>query len=146
VALDTIKRVSAFLDSNVLLDYLRGDTAAAHLFDPEVVARAQYSIDPTVLREVLLLANASQQSKLSALIRERISLLAIKPEKISDTLRRLRDLRNRLVHSDDALILSSASDCDYLITTDLALTQLQQGTRPEVVTVDQFLERLSRKP
>jgi predicted nucleic acid-binding protein len=145
VAIGTHKQVSVFLDASVLLDYLRGSAAGAHLFDPEIIARARYSIDPTVLREILLLADASERSKLLELIKERISLLSIKPDKISQTLRRIKDLRNRIAHSDDVMILASASDCDYLVTADLELLQLQQGSRPEVVTVDQFLERLSRK-
>jgi predicted nucleic acid-binding protein len=142
MTLDTTTQVSVFLDTDVLLDYFRGNGAAARLFDPDVISRVRYAINPIVLREILLIANEREQSKMERLIGDQVTLLSIDPEKTEETLRRARNFRNRVAHSDEVVIFSSASDCDYLITRDKGLTELQEGNRPEVVTPEEFLARV----
>ena len=136
-------RASAFLDTGTLTDLLDGKGAAAHLFDADVAARAEYVVNPIVLQEILLSGGRRQRFGLGELVKDRITVLPIDPDKTERVLERARHLRDRLVHANDVLIFASASDCDYLVTDDPALAQLPENGRPEVLTAEQFLERMS---
>jgi len=51
-------------------------------------------------------------------------------------------LKKRLAHSNDFIILSSADECDFLVTYDDQLKDLAVGLRPEVVTPKELIARL----
>jgi predicted nucleic acid-binding protein len=137
------QRPTAFLDTSALAAYFDGKGAAAHLFDREILARTRYAVNPIVLQEILLLADEQRRTRLAELAEERLSILPIDPEKAIKVSERVRGLRNRIAHSNDVLVFASAEDCDYLITDDDLLAQLSGVRGPEVLTVDQFLDRLS---
>ena len=139
------KPVTVFLDTSVLLAYLQ-EKGAAHLFDPPVVSRARYAIDPIVLQEVFLTADQRLRPELTEMIKDRVRVLSIDPEKTRDVLQRVRGLRNRIAHSNEAVVLASASDCDYLLTEDRELARLQEGKKPEILTAEQFLARVMGLP
>ena len=138
------KKATVFLDTSVLLAYLGREGAAARLFDPEVTSRARYAINPVVLQELLLTADSKQRPEIAQLVEDRVRVLPTDPDKTDEILRRLRDVRNKLAHSNDALVVASASDCDYLVTEDPMLVRLQEGSRPEVITTKEFLARVLR--
>lgn len=56
--------------------------------------------------------------------------------------RALRTLRNRLVHSNDILIVTSANDCDFLVTRETTLKNLVTTDNPEVITPEELASRL----
>jgi predicted nucleic acid-binding protein len=47
-----------------------------------------------------------------------------------------------LVHSNDILILSSAAECDFLVTRDGLLKRLVTAEKPQVVTPEEFVTHL----
>jgi predicted nucleic acid-binding protein len=47
-----------------------------------------------------------------------------------------------LAHSNDILILSSAYECDFLVTRDAALKTLVTSEKPQVVTPEELVNRL----
>jgi hypothetical protein len=53
-----------------------------------------------------------------------------------------RALRNRLAHSNDILILSSADECDFLVTRDKRLKSLVTAARPQVMTPEELVAHL----
>ena len=55
------KQLLAFLDTGVIIDYLRGDRTAVQLFSAEAEGRVQFAINPVVAQELLLSADATLQ-------------------------------------------------------------------------------------
>ncbi len=53
------KRPLVFLDSNVIIGYLQGEKFAAQLFSAESEGRIRFAINPIVLQELLLAADAA---------------------------------------------------------------------------------------
>jgi predicted nucleic acid-binding protein len=52
-------RPLVFLDTNVILGYLRGDPSVAQLFSAEADGRIRFAVNPIVLQELLLAADAA---------------------------------------------------------------------------------------
>ncbi len=48
-----------FLDTNVIVGYLQGDPVAVQLFAAEADGRARFAINPIMLQELLLTADAA---------------------------------------------------------------------------------------
>ena len=63
-------------------------------------------------------------------------------EKAEAMLPRVRALRNRLAHTNDILILSSADECDFLVTRDTHLKNFVAAGKPQVVTPEELAGRL----
>ena len=53
-----------------------------------------------------------------------------------------RALRNRLVHSNDVMNLSSADRCDFLVTRDGLMKRFATSSKPQVVTPEELVTRL----
>ena len=51
-------------------------------------------------------------------------------------------LKNRLAHSNDLIVLSSAGECDFLVTRDRLLKDLVTGDKPQVVPPKELVARL----
>lgn len=133
-------RPLVFLDTNVIIDFLRGDPAARQLFSAEAHGRASFAVNPVVLQELLLAADAAGPK--FGRIRDHLRVLPVDVAKAESLLARLRDLRNRTVHSNDFLILSSAGECDFLVTKDKRLKNLVTSDKPQVVTPQELVTRL----
>jgi len=136
------KRV--FLDTNVLLTYLRDGTPES-LFAPATLERVTYVINPVVLQE-LLLASAKHESysKWQSLAGQ-FEVTAIDASLFdSDAVKRLLTLRNRAVHSSDFLIMASAAtnDCEYLLSYDHAILYANAETPYSTMTPDDFVAML----
>jgi predicted nucleic acid-binding protein len=45
-------------------------------------------------------------------------------------------------HSNDLLILSSADECDFLVTSDVRLKDLVAADKPQIVTPEELVAQL----
>lgn len=135
------KRPLVFLDTNVILGYLQGDLSAAQLFCAEADGRIRFAVNPIVLQELLLAANAAGRPEFEE-IRDHLRVLPVDFAKAEALLPRVRALRNRLAHSNDILILSSADECDFLVTRDVLLKNLVTAEKPRVVTPEELVTHL----
>lgn len=137
-----------FLDTNVVASYLRDESPSSRLFSREIRDRVRFAINPIVFQELFFLLETHQHPERLNEIQETVIILPINIEKAEEYLKRATDLRNRIAHSNDVLILSSAADCDYFVTYDQALIKLSSFlpvTRLQVVTPEELLSQLKSK-
>jgi predicted nucleic acid-binding protein len=135
------KQPVAFLDTNVIIGYLRGDPSTAQLFSAEATGQIRLAVNPIVLQELLLAADAAERPEFQQ-IRDHLRVLPVDFAKAEALLPRIRSLRNRLVHSNDILILSSADQCDFLVTSDADFKNLVTAEKPQVVTPEELATHL----
>ncbi|HUS05110.1 MAG TPA: PIN domain-containing protein [Bryobacteraceae bacterium] len=135
------ERPLVFLDTSVIMGYLRGEPSAAPVFSAEASGRIRFAVNPIVLQELLLAADAVGLSEFAG-IRDHLRVLPIDYEKVEALVPRVRALRNRLAHSNNILILSSASVCDFLVTRDAGIKTLVTAEKPNVVTPEEFVTYL----
>jgi len=131
----------AFLDSSVIIGYLRGDRATVPLFSAEAEGRIQFAVNPIVLQELLLTPGAAEQPEFDR-IRDHLRILPVNVHKAELLLSRVKAMRSRIGHSNDILIMSSVDDCDYLVTRDALLKILAEAEKPQVVTPEELAIRL----
>lgn len=136
-----IPRPLVFLDTNVIVGYLRGDRAAAQLFSEESNGRIRFAVNAIVLQELLLAANVVDRPEFEQ-IRDHLRVLPVDFAKAEALLPRVRALRNRLMHTNDVLILSSADECDFLVTSDVLLKSFVSSEKPQVVTPEELVAQL----
>ncbi len=136
-----VNRPLVFLDTNVILGYLRGDPSAAQVFSAEESGRIRFAVNPIVIQE-LLLATAAADNPALERIRDHLDVLPVNIAKAEALLPGVRALRNRLAHANDILILSSADECDFLVTSDMLLKNLVTSPRPRVVTPEELVTYL----
>lgn len=136
-----LRRPLVFLDTNVIVGYLRGEPTAARLFSAEAEGRIRFAVNPIVLQELLLAADAAGQPEFER-IRDQLRVLPVDFARAEALLPRVRALRNRLSHSNDILILSSAVECDFLVTRDALLKTLVTAEKPQVVTPEELVTHL----
>lgn len=134
-------RPLVFLDTNVIITYLRGDPSAARLFSAEAAGRIRFAVNPIVLQELLLLGDAAGRPEFEQ-IRDHLRILPVDLAKAEAMLPRVRALRNRLAHPNDILILSSADECDFLVTRDADFKSLVTDEKPRVVTPEELVTQL----
>jgi predicted nucleic acid-binding protein len=141
----------AFLDTDVVLGYLRGDPTAAQLFSAESDGRVRFAINPIVLQELILTTAAGVKPELERIIAHlkmlpidfaKAEALAAEAARALDVMPPAPALRKRLAHSNDLIILSSVGDCDFLVTKDKVLGDLVVDDKPQVVTPKQLVARL----
>lgn len=75
-------------------------------------------------------------------IRDRLRVLPVDYDTAEALLPKVRALRNRLAHSNDILILSSAEKCDFLVTRDAMLKKLVTAEKPRVLTPEELVTQL----
>jgi predicted nucleic acid-binding protein len=137
-----------FLDTDVLASYLRGDLASVHLFDREILDRIRPAINAIVLQELLFLAEVRNHPEIADQIQEKVTILDFDLVKLDKYWENARYIRNILGHSNDVLILSSAANCDYLVTYDQQLKKASSylsNSKPMVVTPEELLAQLESK-
>jgi predicted nuclease of predicted toxin-antitoxin system len=71
-----------------------------------------------------------------------LRVLPVDFAKAEALLPRIRSLRNRVVNSNDILILSSADQCDFLVTSDADFKNLVTDEKPQVVTPEELVAQL----
>ena len=129
-----------FLDTNIILQALSGRIRS--FFDDDARARFTYAINPVVLQELLLsVGKQDAQSRFDEFVMG-VKVLPINAEKTKDLLSKLKEIRNRAVHSNDLLIASSASECDYFVTDDVKLQAQFKNENPRVLSSADFQKLL----
>lgn len=137
-----------FLDTNVLSSYLRGESPSSHLFSREIIDQVHLAINSIVFQELLFMAETRQHPEIIEDIQHNLRILPLNIEKAEEYLSQTTNLRDRIFHSNDILILSSAADCDYFVTYDKALIKMLNSSshdRPQVVTPEQLLSQLESR-
>lgn len=135
------KRPLVFLDTNVIKGYLGGEPSAAQFFSAESEGRIRFAVNPIILQELLLAADAAGRPEFEQ-VRDHFRVLPVDYAKAEALLPRVRALKNRLAHSNDILILSSASECDFFVTRDAVLKTLVTTEKPQVVTPEELVTYL----
>src|SRR6266566_9503671 len=135
------KRPLVFLATNVIVGYFRGEPSAAQLFSAEAEGRIRFAVNPIVLQELLLAADAAGLPEFER-IRDHLRVLPVDFAKAEALLPQVRALRDRLVHANDILILSSAVECDFFVTRDAILKTLVTAEKPQVVTPEELVTQL----
>jgi predicted nucleic acid-binding protein len=140
------KRLKVFLDTNVLVEALRGNRVARALFTSKPEETVFYVVNPVVVQE-LLLASASVENKtsLNDLI-QHLQVLGTEAPLSPEMLESIRTVRNRLVHTNELLILGAARDCDLFLTYDNDLLQLGNAAGVATRTPEEFLAELGVEP
>jgi predicted nucleic acid-binding protein len=139
-------RSKVFLDTNVLIAYLRGDRNLSGLFAPAVMQEIRYVISPIVLQELFLAADAALYGEDLDRLASRLEVIPVEVVKSKELLTRPRSLRNQVAHANDFLILGSAQNCDYLLTYDLDLRRLGKHAFVHVLPPEDFLQELEEQP
>ncbi|GEA25632.1 hypothetical protein MiAbW_00168 [Microcystis aeruginosa NIES-4325] len=137
-----------FLDTDVLASYLRGDLASVHLFDREILDRFRIAINAIILQELLFLAEVRNQPEIIDRIQEKVTILDFDLVKLDKYWQNARYIRNILVNSNDVLILSSAANCDYLVTYDRQLKKASSyldNSKQMLVTHEELLEVIDQE-
>ena len=137
-----------FLDTNVVASYLRGEPHSSQLFSDEMVSKVRLAIDPIVLQALSFLDETRAHPEVLDEIQQDVRLLPLNLEKAEEYLNPAINLRDRVAHSNDVLILSSASDCDYFVTYDKALGNtltLLPSKKPKAVTPEQLISQFTSK-
>jgi predicted nucleic acid-binding protein len=130
-------RPRVFLDSSVVKAYLEGVPPSARILDPKVLAAFRLAVNPIVIQEALSVAEALGQGGLLADLQSQVQILPVDLKRAESLLPSARELRDRLIHSNDILMLSSAMDCDILLTYDLTVG-LVAGGELQVLTPEEF--------
>ena len=135
------ERPLVFLDTNVIIGYLQGDPSATQLFSAEADGRIRFAVNPIVLQELLLASDAPGRPEFERII-DHLQVLPVDIAKAEALLPRVRALRNRMAHPNDILIVSSADECDFLVTSDPLLKKLVIAGKPQVVTPEELATHL----
>jgi predicted nucleic acid-binding protein len=130
-------RPVAFLDSNVVIDYLNGRWP--WLFEEALTRKFRYAINPIVFQEVVLRGVDRKHPRRLGRVLKKTDMLPIDVKAADAMLQRAKELRNRVSHSNDILVFSSAADCDYLITLDKSFGALSTRDKPKILTPEEFL-------
>lgn len=142
-----MSRLKVFLDTSVLASYFSGKPEARRLFDRDVTKRVQYIISPVVLQELLLISEELGKNGSSDKMKRLLSkYLTIKPFDVNTlqaSAKRIRQLRNTIVHANDLLnIQVAAASADYFLTQDKNLLRLREIDSVEVISPEQFFNLL----
>jgi predicted nucleic acid-binding protein len=137
-----------FLDTNVVLAYLRGESPSSDLFSQELADKIRLAINPIVLQELFYSREARKHPETLTELEQEVSVLPVNMDKAEEYLQDASLLRDRIAHSNDVLILSSAAECDYFVTYDKLLSKTLKSSsnhKPQVVTPEQLLSQLGSK-
>jgi predicted nucleic acid-binding protein len=137
------RKIRAFLDTNVLLEYLRGKVELQALFSEDVRQRAAFAINAIVLQELLLAGDRPEGGVDLTRVVPYLEVVGAGVELSSpEVIAELQQLRNRLVHANDVLILAGARSCDVLLTYDRDLLNAGPAAAVRSETPEEFLEEL----
>jgi predicted nucleic acid-binding protein len=136
------ERLKVFVDTNVLVEALRGRRSVAALFTPKSEAAAAYVVNSVVVQELLLLSAATETKVRLDELLQHLDVLAIEAPLNPEVLANIRAMRNRVAHTNDLLILGAARDCDLLLTYDQDLLSLGDATGVATSTPEDFLAEL----
>lgn len=133
------RRALVFLDTSVVLGYIRGESAETKLVSAEGAGLIHLVVNPIVLQE-LLMADATGLPAFEQ-IRERLRVLPLNVEKVEALQAGARARRYHTAHTNDLLILSSAEECDFLVTRDSVFWNLAVPPTLQIVTPEEMIAR-----
>ena len=107
-----------------------------------MLKRFRFAVNPVVLSELLLGADIQKHPERFQRIQDSVNILPINNSELERLLSKVQSLRNKVTHSNDFLIYSSAIDCDYLLTQDENFQNLANGKKPVTLTTEEFLHRV----
>ena len=131
----------AFLDTNVILNYIQGEPSAVRLFAAAADGQLGLAVNPVVLQELLLSVDTAKRPDFGQLSKQ-LRVLPLNLEKAEALVPHVRAMQDELAHVNDVLILSSADACDFLVTSDRLLKRLVMAEKPEVITSEELVIRL----
>ncbi|TKJ24593.1 MAG: hypothetical protein CEE42_10200 [Promethearchaeota archaeon Loki_b31] len=133
-----MKKIRVFLDTSIIISYLRNEKSLRNLFSRRVLERVQYIINPIISQEILLVAESIREKSLLAQIYKYIKIIPLDVD--FDKLMRFRNL---MVHTNDILIIETATrESDYLLTLDRTLLKLNQLRPLEIISPKRFFKLL----
>lgn len=135
------RKIKVFLDSNVLIEILRGKIEFRKLLSKEFTGKLKYAVNPIVVQEIML---ASQ--KLEGINADSLTdIVEIIPLEIISE-KELKEVRNFFVHSNNLLILESAEkECEYLVTLDMDFLKLKNEGKLKILTPENFIKEMEGK-
>jgi len=137
------RKIRAFLDTNVLLEYIAGKAELKSLFSDEVRERAAFAVNAIVLQELLLAGNDSTGGIDLTRVIPYLEVIGAGVDLSSpETQAELRELRNLVLHTNDVLILAGARSCDVLLTYDRKLIEAGESSAVRSETPEEFLVEL----
>lgn len=144
-----MSRIKVFLDTNVLTSYFSGKREARRLFDHDVTKRVEYIISPVVLQELLLisedLAKNGSSDEMKRLLSKYLTIKPFDVNTLQASAKRIRKLRNTIVHANDLLNIElAATTADYFLTQDKNLLGLREIDSVEVISPEQFFDLLKQ--
>jgi predicted nucleic acid-binding protein len=138
----TDKQLKVFLDSSVLIEALKGRPGAIALFRRKPERDISYVVSPVVIQELLLVHTATNYKSDPDELLQHVHVLNIETPVSPEVLTNIRQVRNRLAHTNDLLILDSARDCDLFLTYDADLLSLGNASGVAAKIPEDFLEEL----
>ena len=137
-------KLKVFLDSNVVLKYLRANEDVEFLFSSETLSKVTYCVNPIVIQEILLAQPAYPKRNLDE-FKNYLEIKELNKEASDEIFSRVKQIRNKIVHTNDLLILGSAAECDFIITSDkdiLDLTTQDNVEGVNAITPQEFEEKI----
>lgn len=142
-----MEKLKVFLDTNVIVSYFQGSRDVVDLFSMKVLEKVQYIINPIIYQEIILVMERIQKRDLKKIdltkIDNFVKVVQIDSSKIDVYLKKMREFRNLLVHTNDILILQTAIlECDYLLTLDNDLLEIGEIDSLKIVSPREFFNML----
>ncbi len=134
------RRALVFLDTNVVLGYIRGEPSETKLVSAEAAGLIHLVVNPIVLQE-LLMADATGLPAFEQ-IRDHLRVIPLDIEKVEALQAGARARRYHTAHTNDLLILSSAEECDFLVTRDTVFWNFAVPQSLQIVTPEEMIARV----
>lgn len=131
-----------FLDTSVLLQYLKGKRELEKLFTPEMKEKVDFLVNGVVLQEVILSGAVRKAPKKMDFLMEHVEILHAGLLKSPAIVEHLEEFRKRRAHVNDLMVLDSTNECDLLLTYDERRQDLGDLARVEHETPEEFLHDL----
>lgn len=133
------KKIEVFLDSCILIQYFKGDKELKNLFSPEILNKVQFAINPIVFQEILLINKRMNEKIEFDKLEKYLKVIPITENIGEDEVKKIKMIRNYLVHSNDILIIkSSLEECDYLLSTDKELLNIGSIGSLKIINPKEF--------
>lgn len=142
VSVNSEKKILAFLDTNIFAYLFRNEKRLNRLFEKDVLEKVKYVVNPIVIQELFLAGDSFAPKDELEKLTEQFEVIPVDIIRSEILLKKVRNLRNRVAHSNDLLILGSAQNCDYLISYDKALTQFGKELEIPILTPEEFLNEV----
>lgn len=136
---NVVEKIRVFLDSNILIKYFKGDRKLEDLFSSKILNKVQFAINPIVFQEILLINRRMDEKIEFDKLEKYLKILPIGEGTDDNEIKKLKMIRNHLMHSNDILIIkSSLEECDYLLSTDKELLNIGVIGSLKIIDPEEF--------